>query len=68
MEHRGPLMEDYAANPRKFKWPDIRVKLYFPKIVSDKWKQFLKKYDYPEEKVKSIIKSFFSKGRVNNTL
>lgn len=66
MKHRGPLLDEYNANPRKYKWPDPKIKLFFPKIVSDKWRSFLIKYIYPEDKVKTICNQFFSQGKVLN--
>lgn len=65
MRHKGPVMEEFKKNPRKYKWPDQRLKLQFPKIVSDKWKAFLQKFTYPEAIVKAICKKFFSEGRVS---
>jgi hypothetical protein len=64
MQHRGPLMEEYSTNPRKYKWPDVRLKLMFPKVVSDKWKSFVQKFVYPENIVKKICKKFFGEGKV----
>jgi hypothetical protein len=61
MAHRGPLLEEYLQNnPRKYKWPDVRLKLYFPKVVSEKWKNTLNKYLYSEERVRDICNKFFS--------
>lgn len=65
MKHRGPLVEEYKTNPRKFRWPDPRLRLYFPKVVSDKWKNFLQKYMYPESRVKQICRNFFKGSRVS---
>lgn len=64
MKHRGPVAEEFLKSGRNYKWPDQRLKLHFPKIVSDKWKMFLQKYMYPEPVVKAICKKFFSEGRV----
>jgi hypothetical protein len=60
MSHKGPLLEEYMQNPRKYKWPDVRLKLYFPKVISEKWKNSLNKYMYSEEKVREICNKFFS--------
>jgi hypothetical protein len=63
MKHRGPLIEDLHQYKKKYKWPDVRMKLLFPKVVTDKWKNFLQRFTYPEDKVKFICKKFFeSKG------
>jgi hypothetical protein len=63
MSHNGPLVEE-GETARKYSWPDIRAKLYFPKVVSNKWKKNLEKYNYSEDKVKRICYKFFSQGRV----
>ncbi len=65
MSHRGPLLEEHSKSSRKYKWPDARLKLLFPKVVSDKWKIFLQKYTYPEDVVKQICHKFFAEGRVS---
>jgi hypothetical protein len=64
MNHRGPLLDEFNKAGRHYKWPDARMKLLFPKIVSDKWKSFLQKYMYPEDVVKQICQKFFSDSRV----
>jgi hypothetical protein len=67
MKHRGPLAEEFLKSGRNYKWPDQRLKLHFPKVVSDKWKNFLQKYMYPEPVVKAICKKYFSEGRVRKS-
>lgn len=64
MSHQGPLLEEYKQSSRKYKWPDPRMKLLFPKVVSDKWKLLLKNYMYPEDVVIKICQKFFSEGKV----
>lgn len=59
MRHRGPLVEELPQYNKKFKWPDNRAKLYFPKEVSDKWNRFIEKFLYPEDKVKSLCVKWF---------
>jgi len=60
MAHRGPLLEEYLQNnPRKYKWPDVRLKLYFPKVISEKWRNSLNKYIYSEDKVREICNKYF---------
>lgn len=63
MTHRGPLVEE-GETARDYVWPDIRVKLYFKKTVSKKWKKNLEMYEYDEDKVKRICHKFFSGGNV----
>lgn len=65
MTHRGPLLEELEKYGKKYKWPDARLKLSFNKVVSEKWKEFIKQYSYPPEKVQAICKKFFSEGRVS---
>ena len=64
MKHSGPLVEEAENYSRKYHWPDIRAKLYFPKVVSNKWKKNLEKYVYSEDKIKSICAKFFESSRV----
>jgi hypothetical protein len=59
-KHIGPLLFEYQQNPRKYKWPDVRLKIYFPKVVSQKWKNFLEKYTYSVEKVRDVCNKFKS--------
>ena len=57
-KHKGIFTEEFLAKKiRPFSWPDIRAKLYFGKIVSDKWKELLKKYTYPYSTVKKLFLS-----------
>ncbi len=65
MTHRGPLLDEFTKSGRIYKWPDQRMKMLFPKLVSDKWKSFLEKYMYPEDVVKQICQKFFAEGRVS---
>ena len=64
MKHNGPIVEDVESYNRKYRWPDIRAKLYFPKVVSSKWKKNLEKYTYSEEKIKMICFKFFTGSKV----
>ncbi len=62
--HKGPILSE-LENVRKYLWPDDpRAKLYFPKIVSDKWKTMLEKYQLDEKNVKKIVSKFFDGGYV----
>lgn len=64
MRHNGPLVSEADKYNRKYRWPDIRAKLNFPKVVSNKWKQNLQKYTFSEDKVKLICAKFFSSSKV----
>ena len=56
MKHRGIFTEEFMEKKiRIYHWPDIRAKIYFGKVVSDKWKETLNKYTYSYGKVKSIF-------------
>lgn len=67
MRHRGLFPEEIESkNLRPYIWPDPRAKLYFSKIVSDKWKENLKQYTYSFGKVKKIFLSKESGWTVNN--
>jgi len=64
MKHSGPLVEELENYNRKYQWPDVRAKLYFPKVVSNKWKKNLQQYIYSEAKVKAICKKYFGESKV----
>lgn len=64
MRHSGPLAEEVENYNRKYHWPDVRAKLYFPKVVSNKWKKNLQQYVYSEDKVKVICKKYFGDSKV----
>lgn len=56
MKHKGLFTEEVEnAKLRPYKWPDVRAKLYFNKIVSDRWKETIKQYIYPSSVVKKIL-------------
>lgn len=59
--HKGPFIEDYMKEPRKYEWPDWRVQIYFKKTVSPLWqKKMEEQYTYDNEtllkKLKKIAK------------
>jgi hypothetical protein len=58
-KHRGPILAGIDPASQPYKWPDPRVKLYFPKVVTDKWKASLKKYIYNEQKVIKMVTKFW---------
>jgi hypothetical protein len=61
MKHRGPLVSELENYKKKYKWPDVRLKLSFTKVVSDKWKSMLDKYTFPQEKVIKICRDYLEK-------
>ena len=61
MNHRGPLVEDLGKYNRHYKYPDIRLKLYFPREITKKWLTFVNKFEYDKSTVKSV---FQKKGDV----
>jgi hypothetical protein len=56
MKHKGLFTEEVENGKlRPYKWPDVRAKLYFNKIVSDRWKETIKQYIYPIHVVKKLL-------------
>ena len=53
--HHGPLMKDIAKYDMRFKYPDVRYKLNFKRIVGDKWVDYLERNVESEQKMKDII-------------
>lgn len=65
IKHKGPLISSLGDKPVKYKWPSIRLKLIFTKVITDNWRRTLYQYTYDEYKVRTICKKFF-KERVSN--
>lgn len=63
-KHRGPVLANIDPASQPYKWPDPRVKLYFPKVVTDKWKESLKKHIYSEQKVTKMVNKFWENNPV----
>eukprot|EP00831_Metopus_contortus_P060523 TRINITY_DN5242_c0_g2_i1.p1 TRINITY_DN5242_c0_g2~~TRINITY_DN5242_c0_g2_i1.p1 ORF type:complete len:1020 (+),score=217.71 TRINITY_DN5242_c0_g2_i1:183-3242(+) len=59
-EHRGPPLKVYEANPKKFMWPDMRAQVYFRKVISEHWKQFIDKYQIDIKGVETMFHYFAS--------
>lgn len=58
MRHRGIFTEELESSKiRPYTWPDIRAKLYFKKIVTDKWKANIQQYIYSPNYIKKILNS-----------
>jgi hypothetical protein len=55
MSHRGPLLEELPKYNRKYKWPDNRVKLLFPREITKKWLTFVNRFEYDKSTVKKIF-------------
>lgn len=55
MSHRGPILDELPKYNRKYKWPDNRVKLYFPREVTKKWITFVNRFEYDKSTVKRIF-------------
>jgi hypothetical protein len=48
--HKGPFLDEYSKEPRKFEWPDWRVQIFFKKTVSPLWQKKLdEQYAYDED-------------------
>ena len=48
-------MKDIAKYDMRFKYPDVRYKLNFKRIVGDKWVDYLERNVQSEQKMKDII-------------
>ena len=63
-KHRGVFVEEFNEKKiRPYMWPDIRAKLYFTKIISDKWKKTIKQYTPSAAKVKKAITEGIKDGQ-----
>ena len=54
--HHGPLLRDLARYENEFRYPDIRYKLNFKRIVGDKWLEYLEKNVLSQQRMRDIIK------------
>lgn len=56
MKHRGLFTEEVEnAKLRPYKWPDARAKMYFKKVVTDKWKETIKQYTFSPQVIKKTL-------------
>ena len=53
--HHGPLIRDLARYDNRFKYPDVRYKLNFKRIVGDKWLEYLEKNIPSPQKMRETI-------------
>ena len=58
--HHGPLLKDVEKYDNRFKYPDIRYKLNFKRIVGDKWLEYLEKNMLSPQTVREKISSMGS--------
>ena len=56
--HHGPLVQDLHKYDMRFRYPDIRFKLTFKRIVGDKWTSFVEKYQISEQKMRKMSESW----------
>ena len=55
--HHGPLMRDIARYENTFKYPDVRYKLNFRRIVGDKWIDYLERNILSPERMRELIQA-----------
>ncbi len=58
--HHGPSLKTYDTNPRKYKWPDLRAQIYFKKVISEHWKDFMSKYTSEDPKATESVFHYFA--------
>ena len=63
--HHGPLKRDEEKYEDRFKYPDIRYKLYFKRVVGDKWTSYIEGYILSEAKVRKILENWTSPIRIS---
>ena len=63
--HHGPLKRDEEKYEGRFKYPDVRYKLYFKRVVSDKWTSYMENYQLTEARLRKICESWTSPIRID---
>ena len=53
--HHGPLIKDLSYYENQFRYPDVRYKLNFKRIVGDKWLEYLEKNALSQRRMRAII-------------
>ena len=64
--HHGPLKEDEEKYENRFKYPDVRYKLYFKRNVGDKWSSYIENYQISEQKMRKLSESWPSSMRIDD--
>ena len=55
--HHGPLIRDLARYDNRFRYPDVRYKLNFKRIVGDKWMEYLERNVLSPQKMRETIQA-----------
>ena len=63
--HHGPLIRDLGRYDMRFRYPDVRYKLNFKRIVGDKWMEYLEKNTISEAKKNEIFQGMPTSFRYN---
>ena len=64
--HHGPLKKDEEKYEARFKYPDVRYKLNFKRIVGDKWASYIENYQISEARMRKISETWPSSIRVDD--
>ena len=64
--HHGPLKKDEEKYEGRFKYPDVRYKLNFKRIVGDKWASYIENYQISEARMRKISETWPSSIRVDD--
>ena len=56
--HHGPLVKDLNRYDMRFRYPDVRFKLTFKRIVGEKSQTYLEKYQISEQKMRKLSESW----------
>ena len=64
--HHGPLKKDEEKYENRFRYPDIRYKLNFKRIVGDKWTSYIENYQISEQKMRKLSESWPSTIRIDD--
>ena len=64
--HHGPLIQDLGKYDLRFRYPDVRYKLNFKRIVGDKWVDYLERNVLSKEKMKEYIMAMPTSFRYND--
>ena len=64
--HHGPLKRDEEKYEGRFKYPDVRYKLNFKRIVGDKWNSYIENYQISEPRMRKLSESWPSSLRIED--
>ena len=55
--HRGPLVRDLGRYENQFQYPDVRYKLNYKRIVTDKLSNYIEKNTLSEQKIRKMMEN-----------